>query len=82
MCLFLAVVVQMGHYQRDVLKDYWSTPEWYFMAFYGKTMKRDRLSHILRFLYFNDIKNEPDKTDKDFDQLWNMRAIFDQLSNS
>jgi hypothetical protein len=39
MCLFLVIVVQMGHDQRDVLKDYWSTLEWYFVAFYGKTMK-------------------------------------------
>jgi hypothetical protein len=39
MYLFLAIVVQMGHDQRDVLKDYWSTLERYFVAFYGKTMK-------------------------------------------
>jgi len=45
-------------------------------------MKRDRFSHILRFLYFNDIKSEPDKTDEYYDQQWKMRAIFDELSNS
>jgi len=46
----------MGHDQRDALKDYWSTLEQYFVAFCGKTMKRDRFSHILRFLYFSNKK--------------------------
>jgi len=39
MCLFLATVVQMGHDQRDVLKDYWLTLEQYFVALYRKTKK-------------------------------------------
>ena len=82
MCLFLATVVQMGHDQRDVLKDYWLTLEQYFVALYRKTKKWDRFSHILIFLYFSDIKNEPDKTDENYDQLWKMRAIFDKLRNS
>jgi len=72
----------MGHYQIDVLKDYWSTLEQYFVAFYGKTMKRDKFSHILRFLYFSDIKNEPAKTNENYDQLWKLRAVFDKLNNS
>jgi len=82
MCLFLAIVVQMGQDQRDTLNDYWSTLEQYFMAFYGKTMKWDRFYHILRFLHFSDNKNEPDKTDENYDQLWKTRAIFDKLNNS
>jgi len=82
MCLFLAIIVQMGQDQRVTLKDYWSTLEQYFMAFYGKTMKRDRFYHILRFLHFSDNKNEPDKTDETYDQLWKMRAMFDKLINS
>jgi len=35
MCLFLAIIVQMGH----DLKDYWSTLGQYLMAFYRNTMK-------------------------------------------
>jgi len=27
MCLFWAIIVQMGHDQRDTVKDYWSTQE-------------------------------------------------------
>jgi hypothetical protein len=51
------------------------------MAFYGNTMKQDRFSHRLRFVHFSDIENEPDKTDKNFDQVQKMRAIFDKLIN-
>ena len=29
MCLFLAIIMQMGHDHRDMLKDYWSTLEQY-----------------------------------------------------
>ena len=38
-CLFLAIILQMGHNQRDTLSDYCLTLEQYFMDFYGNTMK-------------------------------------------
>jgi hypothetical protein len=34
MCLFLAIIMQMGHDQRDMLEDYWLTLDQYLMAFY------------------------------------------------
>jgi predicted nucleotidyltransferase len=71
----------MGHDQRDRLKDYWSTLEQFFMAFYGNTMKRDIFLNFLRFLYFSD-KNEPDKTAENYDRLWKMRTIFDKLNDA
>jgi hypothetical protein len=37
MYLFLAIVLQLGHNQRDRLKYYW--PGTVFMAFYGNTVK-------------------------------------------
>ena len=67
MCLFLAIIMQIRHDQRDMLKDYLSTLEQYFMAFYGNTMKRGRFYHILRFLHVSDNKNEADKTDVNYD---------------
>ena len=63
-------------------EDYLLTLEQYFMAFYGNIMTRDRFYHILRFLHFSDNKNEPNKTDENYDRLWKMRAIFDKLNNS
>ena len=38
-CLFLVIILQMGHDQRDTLSDYWLTLEQYFMDCYGNTMK-------------------------------------------
>jgi hypothetical protein len=81
MYLFISFVLQMGHDQKDRLKDYWSTLEQFFMAFYGNTMKRDRLLHILRFLHFSDNKNEPYKTDENYDRLWKMRTMFGKLND-
>jgi hypothetical protein len=43
MYLLVYIVVQMGQNQREKLKDYWSTPEQFFMAFYGNTVKRDKI---------------------------------------
>jgi len=82
MCLLLAIIEQMGHNQRDMLKDYWSKLGRYLMAFYRNTMKRDRFCHILRFLHFSDNKNECDKTDENYVWLWKMGTIFDRLSDS
>jgi hypothetical protein len=67
--LFLSDIVQVGPNQRGSLKDFWSTLEQIFAAFYGKGMRRNRFFHILRFLYFNEKTNEPNKTDENYDQL-------------
>jgi hypothetical protein len=49
------------------------------MAFYGNTMKQDRFFHILEFLHFSDNKNELHKTDENYDRLWEMKPISEQL---
>jgi hypothetical protein len=82
MCVFLAIIVQMGYVLRDTLKDYWWVLEQYFMVFYRNAMKQVKFYHIHRFLNFSDHKNDPDKTDENYDQLWKMRAILDKLSDS
>ena len=52
---FFAIIIQMGHDQRDCLKDYWTREEQYFTLFYSKTMVRDRFFHILRFVHFKNM---------------------------
>jgi hypothetical protein len=66
MCLFLAIIVQMVHDQRDTLKDCWLTLVQYLMALYRNTMKQDRIFHMLQFVHFSD-KNELDKTNDNDD---------------
>jgi hypothetical protein len=46
MFLFLAIIIQMGKYIHDNLKDYWSTTEQFFSPFNGKTTRHDRSLHI------------------------------------
>jgi hypothetical protein len=50
----------MGQDQRAMLKDYCSTLQQFYTAFYGNTM-------ILTFLHFSDNKNEPDKRDETYE---------------
>jgi len=82
MYLFLSIIVQMGHDQRDALKSYSSTVIQVFTPFYRNTMKHDRLFHILRFPHFSDNRNEPDKTDENYNRLWKMGTIFGKFSDS
>jgi hypothetical protein len=80
-CLFLAIIVQMGHNHKDMVKVYWLTPEQYFVAFYRNIMKWDWFYHILRYLHFSDHKNKPDITDKNYIRLGKIKAISDKLSD-
>ena len=75
-----AITIQMGHYIRDKLTDYWSMDENFYTSFYSNAIKRDRFFHILRFLHFTDNKNEPDMTDENSDPLWKMKHLFDILN--
>jgi len=70
MFVFLALTIWMGHGVRDKLTDYWSTLGQLYTPFYGTMMKRDQYLHIPCYLHFTDNRNEPDRTDKNFDRLW------------
>ncbi|PNF34306.1 hypothetical protein B7P43_G15809, partial [Cryptotermes secundus] len=78
---FLAIIIQMGHDQRDTLKDYWSRDEQYYTPFYRNTMVRDRFIHILRLLHFENNEAPPNRYDPEYDRLWKIRTIFDNLNN-
>ena len=80
MFAFLALTIQMGHGIRDKLTDYWATVDQLYTPLYGTMMKRDRYLHILRYLHFTDNRNEPDRTDKNFDRLWKIRDLFEILN--
>jgi hypothetical protein len=62
----------MGPNQGDALKDYSSTLEQYFTAFYGRTMTT--FFHVLRFLPSSDNTNEPDNTGENYDHLCKRRT--------
>jgi hypothetical protein len=78
---FLAIILQMGHDQRDSMKDYWSRDEQYHTPFFHNTLVRDRFFHILRFLHFENNEEAPDRNDPNYDRLWKIRNIFDALNN-
>ena len=81
MSKFLAIIIQMGHDQRDTLKDYWSRDEQYYTPFYHNTMVRDRFFHILRFLHFENNEAPPNRDDPEYDRLWKIRQIFNSLNS-
>jgi hypothetical protein len=68
----------MGHTVVDLLKDYWSTTEQFYMPYYSHTMKRDRFLYILFFLHFTDNKQR----DKNDDRLWKLRSLSDIPNDS
>jgi hypothetical protein len=51
------------------------------MSFYGKMLKQDILSYTEISALCNN-RNKPDKTDDNYDRLWKIRTVFNNLSNS
>ncbi|PNF40809.1 hypothetical protein B7P43_G16650 [Cryptotermes secundus] len=71
----------MGHDQQDTHKDYWSRDEQYRTPFYPNTMVQDRFFHILRFQHFKNNEAPSNRDDPEYDGLWKIRKIFDNLNN-
>jgi len=80
MFVFLALTIQMGQGVRDKMTDYRATVDQLYTPFYGTMMKWDRYLHILRYIHFTDNRNEPDRTDENFDRPWKIRDLFEILS--
>jgi hypothetical protein len=80
MCLFLAIVIQVGHDIHDNLKDCWSTTEQFLSPFCDKTVRHDRFIYVHRFLRFSNSVNVFDTDNPNYDRLWKRRQIFDMLS--
>ena len=70
----------MGHDVSDKLTDYRATVDQLYTPFYGTMMKRDRYLHILRYLHFTEYRNEPDRTDENFDRPWKIRYLSEILN--
>ena len=64
---------------KDTLHDYWSKLKQMHTPFYGETITRDRLLHILQFLHFADNSRRPDPGEE-YDRLWKLRTIFYTLN--
>ena len=77
MFVFLALTIQMEHGLRDKLTDYWATVGQLYTPFYSTVMKQDRYLHFLRYLRFTDNRNEPNRTDQNFDRLWKVQDRFE-----
>jgi hypothetical protein len=54
MFLLLALILDMGHDQHDILKQYWSRKPMCHAPFYPSVMKRNRFLHILQFVHFEN----------------------------
>jgi len=53
-----------------------------YTPFYGTTMKWDQYLHVLHYLHFTDNRNEPDRTDTNFDRLWKIQDMFEILNST
>ena len=78
--VFLALTIHMGHGIRDKLTNCWATVNHLCTPFFGTILKWDRYLHILCYLHFTDNRNEPDRTDENFDRLWKMQDLFEILN--
>jgi hypothetical protein len=44
---FIALIILMGHDDRDTMKDQWSTNKLYHTPFFSEVMKHGRFLHIM-----------------------------------
>ena len=77
MFMSLALTIQMWHGVKDKLTDYWGTTDQLYTLVYSTMMKQDQYLHILIYLHFTDNRNEPDRTDENFDRLWKIWDLFE-----
>jgi len=82
MFVFLALTIQIGHGVRDTITDYCATLDQLYTPFYSTMKKRRRYLHILSYLHFADNRNEPDRTDENYDRLWKIRDLFETLNST
>ena len=78
---FIVLALQTGHEFKDTLHDCWSIIRQLHTPFYGETMTRDRLLHILHFLHFANNSQRLDEG-KEYDQLWKLRIVFETLNEA
>jgi hypothetical protein len=78
MFVFLAPIIQMGHGKWDTLKDYLSILEQFCIPFDSSMMKCNKFVYIYiyRILHLCDSRNQPDKTNKNFDRLGKIRSMI------
>lgn len=82
MLVFLALKMNIGHDVGDKLTDYLATMDQLYTHFYSTMIKWDRYLHILSYLQFTDNRNELDRTDENFDRLWNIRNVFEIVNGT
>jgi hypothetical protein len=70
----MAIRIQMGHCLRPTDRQLGKNGVFY-IHFYSYKVKQDKCLHILWFLHFTDNRNEADRTDENFDRLWNIRNL-------
>jgi len=81
MMTFVVFALQMGHELKDTLHDYWLRLRQLHNPFYSETITRDIFLHILHFLHFADISQNPDEG-KEYEWLWKLRTVFDKLNEA
>ena len=67
---FLALILLMGHLEKDTVKEYWSTDKMLETSFFRKVMSLSvRFLSILGFLYFEDNENSQQRDSEDYDRM-------------
>lgn len=80
--LFLAIIMQLGHDQKNTLKDYWYTHTNHFTCPFMGTLLNMTVFHVLRFFHFCESRKGPGKADDNYDHLSKMRAVSYKLIDS
>jgi len=70
----------MGLLELPCIQDYWCTNETISTPWFGSIMPRDRFFKITRYLHLSDSLLQPKSGQVEYDPLYKVRAMIDQLS--
>ena len=79
---FIGVNIMMGIKRLPSYRDYWSSNPQLNDAYISSSMPVKRFSFLLSNLHLNDQTIEPKKEDANFDKLYKIRPLIENISET
>ncbi|XP_046391578.1 piggyBac transposable element-derived protein 4-like [Ischnura elegans] len=79
---WLGIIIFMGFHYLPSIRLFWSTDENFHCERVARIMSLNRFLKILRFLHINDNTKMPPRGSQNFDRLYKIRPLLNQLSET
>lgn len=77
---YIGMLIQMGIHKLPCIEDYWSSDPALCVPEVAETMTLQRFQKISNYLHINDNEQMPRRGDANFDKLYKIRPLLDQIN--